>query len=359
MKTLSFFLVIILFACGKSEKEAIKPQVQSLTESVYSSVTIQPDSLYQVYSTVNGILDNFYVTEGDEINAGSAIAQIINTVPELNGKNAKLALNLAKQNAGKNSTILGGIADEINNAKLRVKNDSLNYLRQQNLRKKGLGAQAQYDASKLAYQTSTNAVKMLRDKYIRTELELNTNLNQATNHYKSAISNSKDFTITSKINGKVYKINSNKGELISVQSPIASIGSKKNYLIEMLIDEVDITKIELNQDIIIKLDAYEKEVFKAKIVKIYPSKDIRTQTFKIEGKFINRPKKLYPGLTGEANIIIQTRENILTIPNEYVNENNQVNTGKELIDVVVGIKNLEKIEIISGIDSSTLIYKLN
>jgi len=102
-------MILLLFACGKSEKKGITPRVQTLTESVYSSVTIQPDSLYQVYSSVNGILDNFFVTEGDNVIIGSNLAQIINTVPELNGKNAKLALNLAKQNAGKNSTILGGI----------------------------------------------------------------------------------------------------------------------------------------------------------------------------------------------------------------------------------------------------------
>jgi multidrug efflux pump subunit AcrA (membrane-fusion protein) len=127
----------------------------------------------------------------------------------------------------------------------------------------------------------------------------------------------------------------------------------------MLIDEVDITKIELNQVILITLDAYEKEVFEAKISKIYPTKNERTQTFKIEGVFTNRPKKLYPGLTGEANIVINTKNNVITVPNEYINENSELKTDKGLIKVVTGIKNLERIEIVSGIDSSTLIYKLN
>ena len=249
--------------------------------------------------------------------------------------------------------------DEIENQKLKLKNDSINFLRQQNLRNKGLGAQAQFDGSKLAYQTSKTSIKILKDKFQRTKLELKTSLNQASNQYKSAISSSKDFTIESKINGKVYAINKNKGELINVQTPIASIGSRNNFIIEMLIDEVDITKIELNQVILISLDAYEKEVFEAKIVKIFPSKDERTQTFKIEGVFTKRPLKLFPGLTGEANIVISTKNNALTVPNEYVNESNQVNTKEGLLEVIIGIKNLERVEVISGIDSTALIYKLN
>ncbi|MBT8320705.1 MAG: efflux transporter periplasmic adaptor subunit, partial [Eudoraea sp.] len=33
------------------------PTRTKLTESVYSSVTVQPDSLYQVYAAVGGILE--------------------------------------------------------------------------------------------------------------------------------------------------------------------------------------------------------------------------------------------------------------------------------------------------------------
>jgi hypothetical protein len=36
--------------------------------------------------------------------------------------------------------------------------------------------------------------------------------------------------------------------------------------------------------------------------------DARSLTFKIEAQFVKAPRKLYPNLTAEANIIIQTKE---------------------------------------------------
>jgi hypothetical protein len=55
--------------------------------------------------------------------------------------------------------------------------------------------------------------------------------------------------------------------------------------------------------------------------------DARSRTFKIEAIFLQVPVKLYPNLTAEANIIIQTKENTITIrsylvDNDYVIVNN-------------------------------------
>ena len=65
MKTIcSILLGISLIACGKQD-DKITPLKRDITESVYTSVTIQPDSLYQVYAIVAGILDKNLVEEGD------------------------------------------------------------------------------------------------------------------------------------------------------------------------------------------------------------------------------------------------------------------------------------------------------
>jgi HlyD family secretion protein len=356
-KVIYFILVFGAVAC-KSKEEKIKPQITNLTESVYSSVTLQPDSLYEVYASVNGILDHFFVGDGELVKMGDPIAQIINTTPKLNADNARIALELAQQNASRNSTILGTIANEISNAQLKLKNDSINFERQKSLWSQNIGSKAEYDSKKLIYETSQTALKMLIDKLARTKYELNTALSQAMVQYQTAQNNAKDFTIFSKINGKVYTKNKNQGELVSAQMPIATIGSKDQYILEMLIDEVDITKLKLGQTILVTLDAYKKKVFEAKLSKIYPSKDLRTQTFKVEGIFTNRPEILYPGLSGEANIIINTKSNVLSIPNKYLSEDNKVMTENGLVEVTIGLQSMESTEIIKGLDADTYIYKL-
>ena len=83
--------------------------------------------------------------------------------------------------------------------------------------------------------------------------------------------------------------------------------------------------------------------------KILPKKDERNQTFKVEALFTETPKVLYPGLSGESNIIISKKDNVLTIPKNYIIGNNQVKTDNGLVTITTGLENMEFVEVTSGI----------
>ena len=155
----------------------------------------------------------------------------------------------------------------------------------------------------------------------------------------------------------MYAINKNLGELINTATPIATLGSSNPFIIEMLVDEVDIVKVVLGQQVVINLDAYKGEVFTAKVTKILPKKDERNQTFKVEAIFDTQPKVLYPGLSGEANIVISKRENVLAIPLEYLLDDDKVKTDAGIVAIKTGMRNMEYVEVLSGITEKTLLYK--
>lgn len=346
----------LLVACGK-EKEKILPVEQGISESVYSSVTIQPDSLYLVYAIVNAIVEKNLVQEGEVVKAGQPLIQLINNTPKLNTENARLSLQLAQRNFKGRENILEGIEEEIETAKLKLSNDSINYIRQKNLWDKRIGSKAEFDNRKLAYQLSSNSLKLLKNKYITTKNELETQLRQAENNYKSSLITSEDFTINSLINGKLYALNKEPGELVSSQQPLASIGSETNFIINMLVDEVDIVRIKTGQQVMVVLDAYPSTLFKALVTKIFPQKDERNQTFKVEARFTELPPVLYPGLSGEANIIINARKKTLVIPKSFLDRNNTVLTENGAIEIESGLQTMDSIEIISGISKDTWVYK--
>ncbi|MEH6513980.1 MAG: efflux RND transporter periplasmic adaptor subunit, partial [Maribacter arcticus] len=193
--------------------------------------------------------------------------------------------------------------------------------------------------------------------YVRTKYELETKMAQAKNSYSSSKIITDDYTVNSKIKGRVYALFKEPGELVNTLEPLGAIGSASNFKIVMLIDEVDIIKIKIDQLTLITLDAYPKEVFTAKVSKIYPQKDERSQTFTIEALFTEPPSILYPGLAGEGNIVILEKEDALTIPIEYLMDGNKVETEEGLVRVEVGFKNLERVEIVSGITEKTLLLK--
>jgi len=357
MKKKVFYFSILLILSCTDDNNKILPITQNLIESVYSSVVVQPDSLYQSYAIVAGILDNNLVEEGDLVSKGQPLIQIINSTPKLNAENAKLTLELARENYNGSAAVLNGIQEEINAANLKYKNDSINYFRQKTLWDQNIGSKAEFDTRKLAYELSLNNSNLLKSRFDRTKNELNTAVKQAQNNYNTSLITTKDFTVKSKINGKVYALYKNAGELVNTQEPLAAIGSNDKFIIEMLVDEVDIVRISREQEVVINLDAYSDRIFTGKVTKILPKKDERNQTFKVEAIFDKAPDVLYPGLSGEANIIIARRENILTIPKEYLIENNKVMTNDGLVEVVLGLENLEFVEIISGISEDTQISK--
>lgn len=356
-KYIAILIVLLLSISCSKNADYIYPEKQDLTESVYSSVIIQPDSLYQVYAAVGGILEANMVEEGDIISKNAPISQIINNTPKLNTQNAKLSLELAQENLEGNAAILDGIKDEIVAATLKYKNDSINYFRQQNLWNQNIGSKVEFDTKKLTYQLSYNNLQLLQSKYNRTKNELKTVVEQARNNYQTALINTKDFTVKSKINGKVYALFKNPGEIISTTTPLGAVGSAHIFIIELLVDEVDIVKIREKQQVLIHLDAYNGKVFTGKISKILPKKDERNQTFTVEAVFDNTPDVLYPGLSGEANIIISSKENVLTIPKTFLIDTDKVKTDNGIITITKGLQNMEAVEVTSGISEKTKIYK--
>lgn len=349
--------LLIVQSCQKKENK-ILPIEQDLTESVYSSITIQPDSLYQVYSIVSGILDNIFVEEDDLVVKNDMLIQIINNTPKLNTENARLSLQLAKENYSGSAAILEALKKEITAATLTYKNDSINFFRQKNLWEQNIGSKVEFDNQKLKFQLSKNNLTLLNNQYFQTKNQLQTTLKQAQNNFQASIINTKDFTVKSKINGKVYALYKEPGEIVSTLEPLAAIGSASKFIIEMLVDEVDIVKITKQQEVIIQLDAYNGEVFTGKVSRILPKKDERNQTFKVEAIFDEAPKVLYPGLSGEANIIIAQKSDVLTIPKTYITDKNQVKTDHGLVTITIGLQNLEYAEVLSGITKDTYIYSL-
>ena len=357
MKFIQLIGVILLIASCDKKREGILPLERLMVESVYSSATIQPDSLYHAHTIVSGILEANLVAEGDIVSIDAPLIQITNNTPKLNLESAKLALELAKENYNGKTTILKGIQDQINAANLKYKNDSLIYFRQKKLWKQNIGSKIEYDTKKLNYELSLNNLIRLKNNFQRTKNELRTAVMQSENNYQAALIGSTDFTVKSRMNGKVYALYKEPGEIVNSLEPLASIGSTTNFIIEMLIDEVDIVKIELGQNVLIHLDAYSEDVFKGIVTKIYPKKDERNQTFKIEAVFNKPPNVLYPGLSGEANIVISKKENTLTIPKAYLIDNNKVMTDEGLMTITIGMQNIEYVEVKSGLTNSTFIYK--
>ena len=142
-----------------------------------------------------------------------------------------------------------------------------------------------------------------------------------------------------------------------VASRVLEVYPTDVQMISPEVDEVDITKVKLGQTIVVALEAYKRKTFKAKVTRISPKMDAQTQTFEIEGSFIDAPDALFMGLTGEGNIVIVERKNALVIPLEYLIEENSVQTANGKVKVKIGSRSLSHVEILSGLNEGDVILK--
>jgi multidrug efflux pump subunit AcrA (membrane-fusion protein) len=139
---------------------------------------------------------------------------------------------------------------------------------------------------------------------------------------------------------------------------MAIIGSASDLYLELEVDEHDIRHVKPGQQAFITLDSYAGKAFAAEVTRIIPLMDERSRTFKVEARFTERPPTLFPLLTAEASIVLHTKEKALTIPVGYLLEGDQVLTGPdERTSVTLGTRDLEKAEVLSGIDANTTLYK--
>lgn len=357
-RTSSILLVFsfLLSACNSPQQE-FKAQYQSLTEAVYSTATVVPAEMYTVYSPVNGIIEKSYLEEGRLVEQGALLFQVNNQQSNLNEANAALNVQLAQDSYLGEGAILRELEERIRSAQIRTANDSLNYERQAKLWSQNIGSQQSYDTQKLAYELSQNELSSLRSNYLRTKKELSRKLKLAQNSLQISAANNDEFTITSRLSGTIYEVLKEEGEFVSPQAAVAVVGSTDKFFVQLLIDEVDISYVFPGQKTLINLDAFGEQVFEAEITRIYPTKDERSQTFKVEAIFKEQPARLFNGLSGEANIIIAEKERVLCLPSQLINENNEVNTPNGLVKVTTGLKNLAFTEILSGIDTATIVYQ--
>lgn len=353
MRNIYFLVILFGFLSCRETKNKINPIVGPMTESVYASVQIEPNNYYQVFSNVSGIIEDVYVSEGDTVSVGQLLAKISSSQSLLNIENATIGVNLAQEKYTGKETLLANILQEIKFNESQVALDELNYNRQKVLWDQSIGSKAELEAKELKYQSSIQKQSLLNQQYEQTKQELESSYKQSLNTLKKAKVSLEDYFVKSTISGKVYAVNKSKGELILPQEALAYLGDNQNFLVKLSVDEVDIAKIEIGQKALVSLDAYPDEVFELVVNKIYPLKDAKTQTFTLEASFKKTPAKLFAGLSGEANILIASYDKVLWIPREYLIGENKVLTDQGEVTVVIGLKSMDKIQIISGIDSAT------
>jgi HlyD family secretion protein len=351
-----FFLMLILgTACGK-KKETGKVQKGRITESVYASGYVKARNQYQVFSPSSGILQEVFVTEGDLVQKGDVLFNIANPINKYNEENARLASQLAQENLSTDK--LDELIVNLELAKARMKQDSLLFERQKKLWAAQVGSKLDFESRELAFQGSKTAYRSAVHRYNDAKRQLGYLAAQSKNSLLASSSLRSDNQVKSGINGMVYSVMREPGEIVGAQTPLAVVGDAKDFYLELQIDEFDITKVKVGQSIKVRLDSYKDQVFEAKVIKVNPLMNERSRSFYVEAELNKAPEVLYPNLTVEANIVLLEKGQVLTIQRNFlIGDTAVLLESGDTQQVTLGLKDYQRAEVLKGIKEGDVLIK--
>jgi len=346
MKKLIFILIAILITGGgvwyftqskkagkiKVLKTAVieRGDVSKILEAT-GIVKAQVGAQVKIGARATGVLDSVPVKVGDRVQKGDLIAEIDSR--ELRARIAEAMANIRQEEA-------------------KLQYMEKNLPRKRSLVKQKLEPQ---DSLDIAYQDA----EMARHSVASSRAKLQT-LNVQLSYTK----------IYSPIDGVVSQVAAHEGETIvsglSVSNLITVLDPTR---LEMwiYIDETDVGRVTTGLPVKYTVDAFRNRVFEGSVDRIYPEPEIRDNIVYYRALVrvtFDQAASLRPEMTTQCKIIVETKKNVLTIPNPalkwvsnrqvvFVVDNPEVEPRE--VQPELGLVGLKRSEVFSGLDEGQVV----
>lgn len=243
---------------------------------------VNPVTRVQVGTQVTGTISKIYADFNEKVKKGQVIAQIDPTFLKAQLLEAEASMERAKAQVDQMKKTLER-ASELFDRKLI--------------------SQAEKDEASTNYDLAVAQLKQNNAAYHRAEVSL-----EYTN-------------IVSPIDGVIISRNVDVGQTVaaSLQAPILFLiaNDLSKIHVEATIDEVDIGKVKVGQDVAFFVDAYPDEKFQGKVtqIRLQPIVTQNLVSYEVIIDVTNEDNKLLPGMTANLSIIVDTKKDVIKVPN--------------------------------------------
>ncbi|QJW90194.1 HlyD family efflux transporter periplasmic adaptor subunit [Spirosoma taeanense] len=360
MRTRLYLMALALAgtACNRGQ-EGIKPQYRELTEAVYASGSVFPRNEYTVTADADGVLQQRLINEGDSIRRNQLLFVLESATEDARRQAANRAYQLAKSNLSANSPVLSELEAQVRNARVRLSNDSINYARFRELYAQNATSRAELERAELNYTVSRNNLRAQLNSLQRTRNQIQLDVANNRSQLVSSEVAGRNTRIRSFVDGKVYEVYKEPGEIVRPGEQLALVGSGNQLYVKLSVDESDFGRVRTGQEVILKADIYPDKVFRARVSKKYPRLNRSDQSFRVDAEFVGERPASYYGLTVEANIIISQNQRVLTIPKSYVIGTDSVwveqDGEKKKVRFIKGAENFDLVEVKGGLSEKSVL----
>ncbi len=313
-----------------------------------------------LHAKVSGYIRRINVDIGDRVHTGQVIATL--EVPELDAQLAG-----AQAEVRHSQSEIARSQSEIERAQSNYVAIHSAYTRLEQAAKQrpGLIAQQELDDAQAKDQTAKAQIDVAKAAFDATKEQLG--VSKADSLRVKTMS---DYSVVvAPFNGVITMRYADTGALIQAGTasntqamPVVRIAQSDLLRLRMPVPEADVRYIEPGANVKVSVHAMSRE-FDAKIVRYTRSMDMATRTMLAEVDVPNRDLSLNPGMYADTTIVLQRRDNVLSIPSQAlvqgaehpyvltVNADHRV----ERREVQLGIEAHNRVEITKGLSEDDLV----
>jgi HlyD family secretion protein len=333
----------------------------NISKTVVATGKIEPLYKAEIKSKIGGLINQFYVEEGDQVSVGQKLVEIIPGVTPVEMVQARTEVKAAAYD------------------KLVAERQ---YLRTKELKEQKLISPERYDQAKASYDTAK--VRFYAAMAQLRVLEQGSNVESLADGLEISEEDRREIeketrealasmTLIAPISGIVLSRDTDKGSAVipissayggTVIVTLADV-SEKHFRGD--VDEADIGKVHLGLQARIYVEAYPDEPFKAELIHISPrgreEEDIIN--FEIKATVDDKENKLRVGMSADAELILEEHENVLVIPEgaiiyedgkTFVNiQDDSVEEGMRKVEITKGISDGLRTEVLSGLEEGQVV----
>ena len=300
------------FACGSEAAEDSKPAVPveaskvvaaPLSEQVTAIGTLLSDEAVTISSEIAGRLKEIHFEEGQPVEKGALLFSLDDSVYRAQLDDASAKLKLAAQTNKRTSTLFSN--------------------------KYATAQSADEAASNLAVNTA--AVELARVQLDKTR-------------------------ITAPFAGIVGLRHVSAGEYITAGQALVNLEAIDPVKADFRVPEKFLPAIRVGQTIKIKVDAFPEDSFEGRVYAIDPRLDVAGRSLLVRAMVPNRDQRLRPGLFARVTVLLQLKEDALSVPEQAIVPQGEsqfvfkiVDGKAKLTKVKIGTRREGRVEIVEGL----------
>jgi membrane fusion protein (multidrug efflux system) len=285
--------------------EAAKVVAAPLSEQVTAIGTILSDEAVIVSSEIPGRLQEIHFQEGQPVEKGAHLFTLDDSVYRAQLADAEAKLRLAEQTHKRTSQLFSN--------------------------KYATAQSADESASNLA--VSTAAVELARVQLEKAH-------------------------IVAPFSGIVGLRRVSVGEYITAGQALVNLEAIDPVKADFRVPEKFLPAIRVGQTIRIKVDAFPDESFEGKVYAIDPRLDVTGRSLVVRATVPNRDQRLRPGLFARISVLLQLKEDALSVPEQAIVPQGdsqfvfKIVDGKvQLTKVITGTRREGRVEIVEGLSA--------